>query len=165
MPIKILGSGASVIIDDEDVEVFEGRAWGLFTLSPSRKQCVCRKDVQHCREFRVLLHREVAIHMMPDLIPERRRFTVRPKNGDYLDCRRENLEVRVIGRNRPGRKKIDPRPCGSAIRSGFRKSNSGRPGHEPSSLWTGGYVYKEIDATHRGESRRIRKLLYGKPID
>jgi hypothetical protein len=166
VPVKILGCGSSVILDAEDLLYVDRWSWHLFTLSPSMKTTASRKEVRFGREYRVMLHREIAVRMRPDLIEKKRRFVVKPINGDYLDCRRENLNVVVRVASRRGAKGVEPRPKGYRVKrirgKSWSRSLSGPPA---SPLWAGGYDYREIDATHVGRGRRLRRCINGKPVD
>lgn len=164
LPVKFLGCGTSVLLDAEDIAFADERSWCIFTLRPSMKKTASRKDVRFGREFRVLLHREIAVRMRPDLIELKRTFRVKARNGDYLDCRRENLEITVQMASKRGRKRFEPRPKG-ALRKRYRGKITHRDLPQTSPLWAGGYDFREVDATHAGRGRRIRRCINGRPID
>jgi hypothetical protein len=159
MPFLILKSNLSVWLDDEDVELTEQHSWHLCKLQPSQKPSAAAQQKRYARMFRLMLHREVAFRMKPDLVKQS--FRVFPRNGDYLDCRRGNLEI-VLPKDRRGKHRaIDPRPVGWERYP--PKVLGDRPPASPA--WAGGFVYKAINRDHLGEGYRVRKLLAGKPID
>lgn len=154
MPIKILGCGASVILDDEDYELVTAHSWHVYAIrgrTTVRKPAVARLQMRYGRQARLHLHREVAIRADPSII--KKKFQVRARNGDYLDCRRENLEVR-IQRQGPGRPKLEPRPIGWKQRD---VQNLTRPRAPASPSWAGGVVYRKIDRG-RGATRTRRTV-------
>lgn len=161
MPIKILATGASVIVDDEDWDLVTDRSWAAWKLCPSGAIVASAKEARFGREFRLMLHREVVLRARPELIG--RYFRVTPLNGDYLDCRRENLDVRVKKKG-VGRPKKEPRPQGSRIRD-YRGGTSPMHQRPTSPAWAGGYEYLTINRDHLGEGFRVRKCINGKPVD
>lgn len=161
MPMFFLKCGTAVLADEEDLELLSApnRSWFIYRNQPSQKRSVAWGEKRHNRMFRIQLHREVAIRTQPELVG--RKFRVLPRNGDFLDCRRENLEV-VLAKPRRGRPPVDPRPVGW-LREPVRKPRFDVP--PASSLWAGGYIYKAINRDRFGEGFRVRKCLGGKPVD
>lgn len=110
MPLKILACGASVLLDAEDFDLVDGRSWHIYPIKPKMTRAVARSDVRNNRIHRLMLHREIMFRIKPELIKKRCRvFAI---NGNYLDCRRVNLEV-ALARPKRGRKR-DNRPTGWA---------------------------------------------------
>lgn len=144
------------MLDEDDLDVFGPYSWHIFTLRPTLRRTASRKEVRLGREFRILLHRAVAVRVWPDLIEKKRRFRVTPKNGDYLDCRRENLEITVLDASKRGRKALDPRPTGYR-RVHYRSSHPRGGLAEPSVLWSGGYEYRRFN-------HRKTRCIDGRPI-
>lgn len=161
MPMVFLKCGTAVLVDEIDLDFLTvpNRSWFIYTNQPSQKPSVAWGEKRHNRMFRLQLHREIAIRREPGLVG--RKFRVLPANGDYLDCRRENLEI-VLAKPRGGRPPIDSRPIGWQ-RSPLKQPRYDVPAASPS--WAGGYVYKAINRTRSGEGFRVRKCLGGKPID
>lgn len=161
MPMFFLKCGAAVLADEEDLELLlsDKQTWFVYRIRPSMKLEVVRGEKRHNRMFRLHLHREIALRMRPELVG--RSFRVLPNNGDYLDCRRENLEV-VLAKPRRGRPRVDPRPVGWE-RDPVRKPRVDLPPASPS--WAGGFTYKPINRDRYGEGFRVRRLLGGKVFD
>lgn len=161
MPMFFLKCGTSVLVDEEDLDFLlaPNRSWFIYTNRPSMKPSVAWGEKRHNRMFRLQLHREISIRRDPGLVG--RKFRVLPANGDYLDCRRENLEV-VVAKPRRGRPRVDPRPIGWE-RAPVRKPRFDVPPASPS--WAGGFTHKPINRDNHGEGYRVRKCLGGKPFD
>lgn len=157
MPIKVLSSGAMVTVDAEDYDLVDGPSWHIYRIRPSMRTTVARTETRHGRMFRVYLHREIAIRMNPDLL--RRKYRVLPINGDYLDCRRENLRF-IVQKRTCGRLGTEPRPKGWQRRkvSGKRQSPPASP------TWAGGYVYVPLWRVRKGEGYRLRKCINDRDI-
>lgn len=109
----ILNSGALVLIDPEDLELLGEGTWRSHFLE-GKLHCV-RDVMAKARQYRLHLHREVAFRQDPGLIRKADRLQVSPINGDFLDCRRDNLAIRVFPRKAGAPK----RPRGAA-RSRFK---------------------------------------------
>lgn len=163
MPTKFLNCGAAVLVDADDWELLEGVSWYIYRLRPSNKLEVVRRQRRFGREFRQHLHREVVLRMRPELI--KKRFTCTPLNGDYTDCRRENLAVALQNVGRPGRPKIEPRPQGHRYCDYTGRGGTAQHVGDTSPAWAGGYEYKELNREYKGEGRRVRKCIAGKPVD
>lgn len=98
-----------VLISSEDLELIDLGAWRVWVLDGAPR-AVCDKAAKRKR-YRHHLHREVAFRMRPDLIKRADCMRVVAVNGNYLDVRRENLEIVVKPRPRRG---PAPRPKGHA---------------------------------------------------
>lgn len=157
----MLNSGASVLLDPEDADLADTYGWHIFKLVPSRAPAASTKQVRNGREFRIFLHREVALRMRPDAVG--RRFRVTPANGDYLDCRRENLHV-ALAKKKRGRPKIEPRPLGYKRRD-YKGTCLREPAQPTSLAWAGGIELRDINEWRKGGPRRVRRCINGKPID
>lgn len=112
----LLGSGALVLIDPEDLELMGEGTWRTHFLE-GKWRCV-RDVMARGHQYRLSLHREVIFRVDPSLVRKADRLNVIPVNGDFLDVRRENLEFRVFPR-KPGAPK---RARGAARKSGFKNS-------------------------------------------
>lgn len=159
-----MDNGVAVTVDPEDVDLAEAHSWHAYHLRPSWRPAPCRKERRFNREFRVFLHREIAVRMRPDLIEKKRKFAVTPLNGDYLDCRRENLAITIRAPHRVGAKGIEPRAKGSVYRPTATPQVIifDRPA---SPLWAGGYVYKVVDRRFAGGVSRVRRCIGDRPVD
>lgn len=164
MPIKVLPGGASVVLDAEDFDLFDRHSWHVFTLRPSMRPSASRKEQRFGRVYRILLHREIAVRIDPDLISKKRKFRVLPKNGDYLDCRRVNLDVVVLTPSKRGRRAVEPRPTGYR-RCGYKSSPERLSLSPASPLWAGGYEFRIFNHAYLGLGRRSRRCINGRPID
>lgn len=136
MPDLILSSGDIILVSPEDFDWASAATWRLWRARPFSTPIVVRDESRNGRSFRVILMREIAVRARPFLAKKVARFTVRPKNGDYHDARRANLDVclRALERGRP---KKDPRPKGYAKTTdkGAKDGTSRKP---TSPLWAGG---------------------------
>ena len=135
MAVLLLPGDVAVQIDDEDHAWASLRSWRLWRKAQSERWIAVCDEAAKGRRYRVRLHREVAIRMRPDLKAVFHRIVVRPRNGDHLDVRRENLEVVVRQTGAAG----DARPAGYRYLA--------RPGRPPrlrnhqlgrSQCWKGG---------------------------
>lgn len=150
-----------IFLDTEDYDAV-GSGWFIYGLrvrnKPLRTQVVARTETRLGRGFRLYLHREVAMRQDPGLI--KKKFRVYPLNGNYLDCRRENLNV-VVAKPRAGHPGIEPRGKGW-----FKRPFKGtRITPDASPAWAGGYLYVALNRTTRGEGFRIRKCIGRTPVD
>ena len=159
MPIKVLSGGATIILDEEDFELVEANSWHVYRIRPSMKPAVARIQKRYGRMFRLHLHREIAARVNPSLVKQK--FRVYPHNGDYLDCRRENLEI-AVGKRRPGRPRIEPRPAGWERHPFKGMVWTQLPA---SQLWAGGVVLKDVDQSKHGRGRHLRRFAGGVEID
>lgn len=100
MPEVFLASGAQVTCSPEDYDLVTGASWRVWTLKGVPR--AVREAMSKRMRFRLHLHREVAFRIHPDLVREPARMSVRPLNGNFLDVRRENLEIAVKPRARGG---------------------------------------------------------------
>jgi hypothetical protein len=131
-----LPDGYTVLIDDADYVWAAMRSWRLWRKGQSERWIVVTDEAAKGRRYRVRLHREVAIRMHPELRPKLHRVIVKPRNGNHLDVRRENLEV-VVRASQGDDGRADPRPAG------YRYSGSSKWGRKPfamgrSKSWLGG---------------------------
>lgn len=151
-----------MLVDDEDWDLVEDRGWCVWKLTPSGKPAASARQQRYGREFRLFLHREVALRKDPSLIG--RKFRCTPINGDYLDCRRENLDVRAKKKT-VGRPKIEPRPQGSRTRDYLGQRCRSHSKIPTSDAWAGGFEYIAKNRDRQGEGFRVRKCIAGKPVD
>lgn len=75
-----------------------GARWRVWELKGEPR--AVRDAMAERRRYRLHLHREIALRMHPELISKASLMLVRPLNGDFLDVRRENLEITVKPRAR-----------------------------------------------------------------
>lgn len=115
MSLLFLTSGQQVFVDDEDYDAVCGFRWREMRLKPSNRPVVSALVKANKRKFDLLLHRLVAVRMDPEIV--KRGFRVEPRDGDYFNCRRENLEIAIRKRLRPGPAR---RPGGSQHHPGGR---------------------------------------------
>lgn len=113
MPDRYLASGAMIVCSEEDVEVVDGATWRVWVLKG--KPRVVWDKMSRGQRYRLHLHREVAFRMRPDLVKKADRVQVIPRNDDFLDVRRENLEIICRPRKRAGPPK---RPTGYRAKGG-----------------------------------------------
>lgn len=120
VPEIYLPAGALVSCSTEDYELAADPPWRLWT----RKgiSMAVRDARSRGRRFRLLLHREVAFQVHPELVREPARMSVKPLNGNFLDVRRENLEITIKPRTRGGSR----RPAGHRARE-YRGERAGKP--------------------------------------
>lgn len=162
MPVKLLNTGPLVYYDEEDADLLDSRSWHTQVHFPSGRPYVVASERRHNRTFKVKLSRMVALRMRPDLLTRKLRFKATPKNGDYLDCRRENIEIKIILASRRGRKGLDPRAKGWQ-REPVKRPRLNQP--EGSPVWAGGYEVKRVYRYYKGEGDRVRRCIQGKPVD
>lgn len=162
MPAKVLNCGALIYFDEEDADLVDGRSWHVNKQFPTNSLRVAATERRYGRMYRVTLHREVALRIRPEILTRKLKFRAVPRNGDFLDCRRENIEIRQVAAHRRGRKGVDPRPQGwERVRATQPKLDQ-RPA---SPLWAGGYELKLINRVYKGEGYRVRRCIAGKPVD
>ena len=111
MPDMLLSRGYMVTIDDDDIDLVEGVSWHLWRRKERQQAILVRDIMAKKRRYRLLLHREIAFRMRPDLIRKADLVSVAPANGNYLDVRRDNLEITV----RPRKHGIVRRPRGHRV--------------------------------------------------
>ena len=100
LPAITLRNGFMVVCSSEDYDLAADPSWRVWFLGDKPRAV---KDVMaKGQSFRLHLHREIAFRMRPDLVKTPHRMSVRPANGDFLDVRRENLEIAVKPRKRGG---------------------------------------------------------------
>jgi hypothetical protein len=160
LPIRILKSGATVLVDDEDADLVDAKSWHVYRIRPSMRPEVAVIEYRYGRMFRLHLHREVVMRMRPDLLETKRKFRVLPINGSYLDCRRENLEI-VLARLKRGVKPIEYRPIG------WEREPPRRPKLNPSPAspaWAGGLVVRQLDRRKRGGKQRYHLCVGRIPV-
>lgn len=87
-----------ITIDDVDVDLLEGVRWHLWRRKERQQTIVVRDVMAAKRRYRLLLHREIAFRMRPDLLKNADRVAVACANGDYADVRRDNLEITLRAR-------------------------------------------------------------------
>lgn len=139
MPDMILKCGQTVIWDDEDYAEITRHAW----FARRRPDCslrIARHEYAGRRVFKVLLHREIALRMRPELAPRIGVMRVRARNGDYTDVRRSNLEVTLRPKAKSTRKPLGHEyrdPPTKRRRKGFIYEDD--VPHK-SGLWSGGVV-------------------------
>lgn len=104
MPDRFLSSGAMITFSIEDEDLLDQRTWRVWAASERDRRMVCADLKAEGRRYRLMLHREVAFRMMPELLKAPERLWVAPKNGNFLDVRRENLEITVRARKRGARR-------------------------------------------------------------
>lgn len=117
MALLFLETGQQVYVDDEDYEACCAYKWRVWTLRPSGRLCIWAIAKINNRKFDLFLHRLIAVRMTPEAA--KRGFKVHPRDGDYFNCRRENLEVAVHQKRRWG---PVPKPGGSRTRRGTRNA-------------------------------------------
>lgn len=93
-----LDGGGVAYVDEEDEEECVLFRWRLWAMKPSGVECAHVRVFGNYRAFDLYLHRFVAIRMNPTL--ERKAWLVSPRDGDYLNCRRENLAIRLSSNRR-----------------------------------------------------------------
>ena len=87
-----------VTIDEDDLAILDGCSWRLWQRK-EREQAIAVCDKMSAgRSYRLLLHREVAFRMRPDLVSKADRLKIRPVNSNFLDVRRDNLEITLYPR-------------------------------------------------------------------
>lgn len=135
MPDLILSSGDIVLISPEDYDWALNATWRLWSARPAAAPIVVRDETRNGARFRVRLMREIAVRARPFLSSHVRRLTVTPLNGDYLDARRQNLDVniRALGRGRP--KKND---CPKGYTKTHKGASNGTSSKPASPLWAAG---------------------------
>lgn len=111
MPDVVTHLGCMVTIDDEDADLLGDGSWRLWRRKERQQTILVRDTMAKKRRYRLLLHREVGFRMRPDLVRKADLVTVSCANGNYLDVRRENLEITI----RPRKNGIVRRPRGHRI--------------------------------------------------
>lgn len=125
MPDVRLRCGAMVVLSEEDLELLDQKGWRIWNQAGRGEVRVVRDYQAKNRKYRYHLHKEVALRMNPSLLRKAHLLKVTPVNGDYLDCRRENLET-VVRPARPGSPK---RPGGHFV--GALKGRARKPKAPP----------------------------------
>lgn len=110
MPDVYLPAGAMVVCSPEDYDLVTSVTWRVWRLRGDPR--AVRDSMSRRSRFRLHLHREVAFRIHPELVKEPARMSVKPLNGNFLDVRRENLEIHVKPRTRGGAR----RPAGHRTR-------------------------------------------------
>lgn len=116
MPDVYLRAGAMVVLSAEDLSLMDDGTWRPWQVEG--RWLVVQDVTAGGRRYRRHLHREVAFRMLPHLIEQAGRMSVTAINGDYLDVRRENLEILVKARSRRG----PPRRPGGYVAKPGKKS-------------------------------------------
>lgn len=93
MAVLFLEGGGLCHVSEEDREAVEGLKWRTWALKPSGNPAAWVRLQRRQRRFDLFLHRLIAVRAQPEIA--RRRFIVLPRDGDYLNCQRENLSVQV----------------------------------------------------------------------
>lgn len=132
----VLSGGEIVAISEEDYLWAKQITWWAWRDRPHKPAVAISRERRNGREFRLRLLREIAVRMRPEISYRAPRMRVTPKNGDWFDARRENIQIkfRPIPKGRPVK---DLQPRGSAyypIKS-KRKVNGGRSNPNASRLW------------------------------
>lgn len=147
MALVFMERGGIVHVSDDDYEAASGFSWRVFRLKPSGREVAWVPHQANRRRFDLFLHRLIAVRIDPSL--DHKKFTVRPRDGDYLNCRRENLEIVVQRTKRQGQA---PKPGGHPVR-GARRSRP-RPYRNQGDLallWNPG---KHLPTTRKIKPRR-----------
>jgi hypothetical protein len=96
MPMLTTNRGRILQVSDEDYDwaaMRTWRAWAPWKAEGVPGEIAVCDETSAGRRFRLQLHREIAARMSRDVRNSPRMWRVRPINGDFLDCRRENLEL------------------------------------------------------------------------
>lgn len=120
MPEVYLPAGGMILFSEQDFDLVTESVWRVWVLKGQPR--AVRDATSKCRRFRLHLHREVAFRMRPDLVKTPGRMSVKPINGDFLDVRRENLEITARPRKRGGSR----RPAGHNA-APYRGTRPGKP--------------------------------------
>ena len=92
----IISGGHIVTVDDEDGLWVASRSWRLWRASPAAPWQVVSDETRGGRRYRARLGREVYARAHP----KKRIGRVRFRDGDHLNCRRDNLEATVAKQQR-----------------------------------------------------------------
>lgn len=96
MAMIFMQHGGVCHVSDEDHEAASRYKWRGWALHPSGRETAWFRHQSGHRRYDIFLHRLVAVRMDPNTAS--RRFTVYPIDGDYLNCRRDNLEIQLHGK-------------------------------------------------------------------
>jgi len=100
MPDVTTSRGHMITVDDEDLDLADGFGWRLWRRKERQQSFLVRDMQARKRRYRLLLHREVAFRMRPDLVKKADLVKVTCLNGNYCDVRRDNIEITVRPRPR-----------------------------------------------------------------
>lgn len=117
MALVFMEKGGICHVSDEDYEVASKFRWRKKSLMPSGRVTAWCAHQANGRRFDLFLHRLIAVRMDPKL-GDRHEFRVEPIDGDFLNCRRENLEITIRRPKRPG---PATRPGGTPLRETRRR--------------------------------------------
>jgi hypothetical protein len=160
----IAPKGFIVTVDDEDLCVLEEtpRSWMRWRYRKTAPWVIARdEDVNGCR-FRVMLHRLIAVRVIPRMAKDPTRYRVQAINKDYTDVRRENLEITFRTRG-SGRLPLNRKPTGQLLHARPKP-----PRHDPSPLWSGGVVYRRsnnLEERRNDDHRRPYLIAAGRWVE